>query len=105
MILVGDIISEPSDSYIGFPDTSENPFDVAQKGGRLSNGSSASFVGYGSGSFQVKNRGDGRDALALRGSLAATTENGIQLGVFAGTELFKAGYSDVQGGLSIGWNF
>jgi len=68
-------------------------------------GGTASFAGYGSHSFSVKNRTDDRDALALNASVALVTDGAFSLNAYAGTELFRKRSASAQGGLSFSWKF
>lgn len=64
----------------------------------------ASFVD-GSQSFEASTPGPGRDSLALLGDVGVLQDDDLSLSLFAGTELFRGGYSSLQGGCSVNWNF
>ncbi|WP_034609246.1 autotransporter outer membrane beta-barrel domain-containing protein [Desulfovibrio aminophilus] len=46
-----------------------------------------------------------RDSLGLSAHASLLLTDGLRCGAFVGTELFRAGFSSVEGGLSFNWNF
>ncbi|HMM38528.1 MAG TPA: autotransporter domain-containing protein [Desulfovibrio sp.] len=64
----------------------------------------ASFAD-GSQSFEAQSPAPGRDSLALMGDVGVLQDDALSLNLFAGTELFQTGYSSLQGGCSVNWNF
>jgi hypothetical protein len=47
----------------------------------------------------------GRDSLALQGDLTLLRGGDFSCTAFAGTELFRTGYSSILGGVTLGWAF
>lgn len=69
------------------------------------NTSKASFVGYGSQTFEASTPVAGRDSLSMQGTLSLLRGDEFTCSAFASMNLFRTGYSSVQGGFSIGWSF
>ncbi|SNS28135.1 Uncharacterized conserved protein, contains a C-terminal beta-barrel porin domain [Humidesulfovibrio mexicanus] len=67
--------------------------------------SKASFVSNGSQSFEAMAPTTGRDSLALQGDLTLLRGGDFSCTAFAGTELFRTGYSSILGGVTLGWAF
>lgn len=64
-----------------------------------------SFAGADGPVFASVSPAPDRDSLALQGNVSLLREDGFKCSAFAGTELFRQGYSSVEGGLSFSWDF
>ncbi len=64
----------------------------------------AVFTGYDAWTFDTK-RSSAVDSLMVQGDLALALDTDFNLSLYAGTELFRAGYTSLHGGLSARWSF
>lgn len=64
-----------------------------------------SFAGYDGQDFSSTTPVTSRNSMALQGSLALLQADGFKCSAFLGTELFRKGYSSVEGGMSLSWDF
>jgi uncharacterized protein with beta-barrel porin domain len=64
-----------------------------------------SFAGHDGQDFSSTTPVSSRNSIALQGNLALLQTDGFKCSAFLGTELSRKGYSSVEGGTSISWEF
>jgi outer membrane autotransporter protein len=64
----------------------------------------AAFTGYEGRKFDTKLT-SAVDSLLVQGNMALVFDSNFKLSLNAGTELFRAGYESLQGGVSASWSF